>query len=94
MTTPQLPLFGTKPAPPTTVAEEREEPPTFARREPPPAPEPMAPDPAWAAEKLYVTRWQRPHRELTALAMDEATGKVRPAFAASVRAEIRRGQKR
>lgn len=46
----------------------------------------MSPDPAFPAEKLYATPWSNRRREMIALALDEANGKVRRAFADFVRA--------
>ena len=49
----------------------------------------MTPDAAFPAERLYVVRWPKPKRELLSLAMDEAAGRVRPAFATWARAQVR-----
>lgn len=52
----------------------------------------MTPSADHPAERLYVERWPKKNRELLSLAMDEAAGRVRPAFATWVRAQIRGGK--
>jgi hypothetical protein len=54
----------------------------------------VTPSPDHPAERLYVAAWDRPNRALIALAMDESLGRVRPEFAAWVRAEIRKAAPR